>query len=370
MKCSKCGKEFDGNFCPQCGNPANTEERKEDNVREKKEKSERSQEVKKKPYNKISSIAGVIIDIIITLLLLRYNVHIWLIFALWIVVIADIILERKKQNRAQRVLTVISALLVLLAFYEVYNGYQCQKYVNMVQKQKYMDVSYEKLFDHFSKDLSWKCTDQGRFTMVDPKESDRSGSYEAVVSVSGGCYVGDKETTYQLKFNVSKEENRVVATDLDFDGTSYGSTDEIDRFLNSVYRDYLGNDSDSTTSTDLTTEDSSTLDETSTIEADEDDSLERDSDVWFITYNSFYRTRDIGGIEINVMNDAVMFVQCTGSDGTVAEWEMNLKPAEMGDDGEYIYYYGKGIKMSYYPSDHHIHVDGEDNYFGDYYPNE
>ncbi|MDU6471674.1 MAG: hypothetical protein E6529_12760, partial [[Ruminococcus] lactaris] len=78
----------------------------------------------------------------------------------------------------------------------------------------------------------------------------------------------------------------------------------------------------------------------------------------------------IGGIEINVMNDAVMFVQCTGSDGTVAEWDMDLKPTEIGDDGEYIYYYGKGIKMSYYPSDHHIHVDGENNYFGDYYPND
>ena len=36
----------------------------------------------------------------------------------------------------------------------------------------------------------------------------------------------------------------------------------------------------------------------------------------------------------------------------------------------HIYYYGKGIKMSYYPSDHHIHVDGENNYFGDYYPND
>lgn len=70
------------------------------------------------------------------------------------------------------------------------------------------------------------------------------------------------------------------------------------------------------------------------------------------------------------MNDAVMFVQCTGSDGTVAEWDMDLKPTEIGDDGKYIYYYGKGIKMSYYPSDHHIHVDGENNYFGDYYPND
>lgn len=104
--------------------------------------------------------------------------------------------------------------------------------------------------------------------------------------------------------------------------------------------------------------------------AEMDDSFRIDSDVWFITYNSFYRTRDIGGIEINVMNDAVMFVQCTGSDGTVAEWDMDLKPTEIGDDGEYIYYYGKGIKMSYYPSDHHIHVDGENNYFGDYYPND
>ena len=33
------------------------------------------------------------------------------------------------------------------------------------------------------------------------------------------------------------------------------------------------------------------------------------------------------------MNDAVMFVQCTGSDGNIAEWEMNLKPAEIGGDG-------------------------------------
>ena len=60
------------------------------------------------------------------------------------------------------------------------------------------------------------------------------------------------------------------------------------------------------------------------------------------------------------MNDAVMFVQCTGSDGTVAEWDMDLKPTEIGDDGKYIYY----------SSDHHIHVDGENNYFGDYYPND
>lgn len=26
MKCSKCGNEYEGNFCPQCGKPANAEE--------------------------------------------------------------------------------------------------------------------------------------------------------------------------------------------------------------------------------------------------------------------------------------------------------------------------------------------------------
>lgn len=85
--------------------------------------------------------------------------------------------------------------------------------------------------------------------------------------------------------------------------------------------------------------------------AEMDDSFRIDSDVWFITYNSFYRTRDIGGIEINVMNDAVMFVQCTGSDGTVAEWDMDLKPTEIGDDGEYIYYYGNHPDEFYSPAD-------------------
>ena len=37
MKCNKCGKEFDGNFCPRCGNPAlEKKEETETNVKNKK----------------------------------------------------------------------------------------------------------------------------------------------------------------------------------------------------------------------------------------------------------------------------------------------------------------------------------------------
>lgn len=363
MKCSKCGNEYNGNFCPQCGKPADMEEDSAEG------KTTRNAARNTNAY--VTSIAGVIVDAILTALLLHYKVSVLLIGALWIAVLLDIILEKKNQKVAHRIVTVISTLMILVAFYEAYSGYQDKKYIDVVQEQEYMGISYEKLFEHFSKDLEWECTEQGRFTSIDTNESARSGSYEAVVIISGGCYVYNEETTYQIKFDVSKEENRTVATELILDGTSYRSTDEIDRFLNSVYRDYVENDNPVDETDDNSASQSNTLPEKEqTIAHDEDASLKTDSNVWFVTYNSFYRTRDIGGIEINVMNDAVMFVQCTGSEGTVAEWEMNLKPAEIGDDGEYIYYYGKGIKMSYYPSDHHIHVDGENKFFGDYYPNE
>ena len=40
MKCNKCGKEFDGNFCPRCGNPAlEKKEETETNVKNKKAES-------------------------------------------------------------------------------------------------------------------------------------------------------------------------------------------------------------------------------------------------------------------------------------------------------------------------------------------
>lgn len=47
MKCNKCGKEFDGNFCPRCGNPAlEKKEETETNVKNKKAESGLSAESK------------------------------------------------------------------------------------------------------------------------------------------------------------------------------------------------------------------------------------------------------------------------------------------------------------------------------------
>ena len=123
-------------------------------------------------------------------------------------------------------------------------------------------------------------------------------------------------------------------------------------------------DQDMTTAEDF---DGIELDEQEATDVDVDDSLETDPAVWFITYNSFYREEGSGDIEINVMNDAVMFVQCTDYEGNTAEWEMNLQASEIGDEGEYIYY-GTDAELTYYPYDHHIHIDGEVNYSGDYYP--
>lgn len=48
MKCNKCGKEFEGNFCPQCGSPStkNNLNRTLDNPEEKEIKKGFSSESK------------------------------------------------------------------------------------------------------------------------------------------------------------------------------------------------------------------------------------------------------------------------------------------------------------------------------------
>lgn len=32
MKCSNCGREFEGNFCPRCGHPARPPQQREENM--------------------------------------------------------------------------------------------------------------------------------------------------------------------------------------------------------------------------------------------------------------------------------------------------------------------------------------------------
>ena len=60
MKCSKCGNEYEGNFCPQCGKPVNAEENRAEG------KTARNAMRNANTY--IISIAGVIVDVILTVL--------------------------------------------------------------------------------------------------------------------------------------------------------------------------------------------------------------------------------------------------------------------------------------------------------------
>lgn len=201
--------------------------------------SAEEQKIKRKRGALLDNITDIILGIILTVLLIRYNCSSFLIVAFWALEIINRHLEKQGSKKAQKIVTVIGVVIVLYSISQIYNGYQNERYVEVVHEQQYMGVEYEELFENFSNDVEWECIEDGRFTTVDPNEPDRSGSFDAVVTVSGGCYVYDEETTYTLKFNVSKEDNRAVPIELQLYGTMYYSSDEIHRFMDSVYINYV-----------------------------------------------------------------------------------------------------------------------------------
>lgn len=321
--------------------------------------------------------------IVITALLYRYHCSIFLIVGSWIAEIADIIFEKKNLKTVHKVVTSIGVVIALLSCIQIYNGYQNEKYISVVQEQQYRNISYKELFENFSDDLVWECTEKRRFTVVDPNEPGRGGSFEAVVTVSGGCYVYNEETTYNLKFNVSKETNKAVPVELQYYGMNYSSSDEINRFLDSVYRNYMqyvGGISNNIASTERGINNQSTVisenSETNHVQnstdiVNENNSVSENDKFWFKEYDSFYHVRAGDELSVNDMNDTLLFVSFFGINGESMEWELNLEPDEIGVDGEFIYYYGKDFRLSYYPSDHHIYIETSDDlYSGEYWVNE
>ena len=410
MKCSKCGKEFDGNFCPQCGNPASEKkEETEKNVKIKKAESGLSEESK----DVLQGAFAMYMNSRLKFLFLGAFISAVCVFSMGkilsgiMLAVAGVLLMPpilKKFKGKQRIYVIVAIVACLgigiLTGLDAEQSEQASETeAAEAQESENMDEKEDVVAEQVESDKKQiQVGNAVLFTGAD-------GSKQILTIESCEPYTNSAGTFTRVNYKIENTgdieaytvdwnfqlyaDNQVVQTYFCTENTNVSTTLGSGRSLSaSTYYELdpstasvielecydivitLKDENAGINSFVETTEANSDTEADKANTAEMDDSLQTDSDVWFVTYNSFYRTRDIGGIEINVMNDAVMFVQCTGSDGNVAEWEMNLKPAEMGDDGEYIYYYGKGIKMSYYPSDHHIHVDAEDNYFGDYYPNE
>lgn len=396
MKCRKCGNEFQGNFCPNCGekaeieNGANEREAEQkisiDNNPVSEEKKYPKQQGHNKIINNIDLILEVLFTIVITVLLFHYQCSVLLIVGLWLVEFAYIVLWKKKQKTVHTIVTVIGVIIVLLSIYNIYNGYQNEKYVTLVQNHQFMDVSYEKLFDNFSNDVKWECTKHERFTTIDPSESDRSGSFEAVVTVSGSCHIYNELTTYTLQFNVSKDNDLAVPMNLQCYGTNYSSSDDINRFLYSTYRYYMGyanesqnnilyNEPETYANSSMNNSENSdcSTNQESSSNTEENKSGNAGSKIdtsWFLDYDSFYHVRAADDLSIYSQNDVYLFVTFYGFNGENTNWLLNIEPDKIGSDGELIYCDGNDFTLSYYPSDHHIYIiSSNDKYAGEYYPN-
>ena len=189
----------------------------------------------------LALIGEIVVLTVVTVFLNKYSVNLFLIIGLWVISIAAVFFDNCKSKVIQKVIEFIGVFIVGLIIIAVYNGYQDNKYVEMVQEQEFMKVSYLTLFESFSYDLEWKCTERNRFTCIDTKDTSRSGGYEAVVTISGGCYVNNEETNYVLTYYISEGKNEVVPMSLECYGTTYSSRADIQRFINSVYRWYLEN---------------------------------------------------------------------------------------------------------------------------------
>ncbi|MDO5157221.1 MAG: hypothetical protein Q4D51_14800 [Eubacteriales bacterium] len=91
-----------------------------------------------------------------------------------------------------------------------------------------------------------------------------------------------------------------------------------------------------------------------------------DSNIWFVYYNQFQKLGGSESLGVFPMTDALMSVHWMSGMDSV-EWQFGLEPAEIGSDGQMIYYYGKDIVMSYHPDDHHISIQSSDeNFNGEY----
>ena len=305
MKCNKCGKEFEGNFCPQCGSPStkNNLNRTLDNPEEKEIKKGFSSESK----DVIGGAINLYLHSRLKYIFLGAFVSAFCMFSIEKIIsglaltILGILLfppVLKRFWKRQRILVGVVAVLCLGVAIVTGEGTNRSKgtieYVKQYQTQG-LSYSIGELLDMSDLKVKWKYYKEDNTDYVTAEFDDEPGKIKLIFKVE------DYPELYDVLLNGKSNEEL-------YEGFN---SRLFDKEEGSIEKSELGESQDSL--------DDTVTENESVDSQDIDLSLEGDPDVWFITYNSFYRTRDIGGIEINVMNDAVMFVQCTGSDGTVAE---------------------------------------------------
>ena len=193
--------------------------------------SKESEMVQKK-----KSIWPIIEGIILTFVLAYFNADLSVIVLLWITNIVFILEERIENKISNLFLKVVSVILSIMLLSSFYNLYLDNKYENIVKSEKYYAATYEEIFDDFSTYTRWECVGNERFTALDYNKSERyNGGFIGVVTVSGDCFIYDKETEYTLTFYISENDNDVIPVELEIGGQDY--SDNINAFLLTAYNE-------------------------------------------------------------------------------------------------------------------------------------
>ena len=237
MKCPNCGNEVNDNICTNCGTKItgdgtpilenSTEEENQESLVESED-----EETVGKFFLNVGIEAAIVIGFSIYF---RCNLIIPILYTITQIIV--FVCEKKNKKTGKLVVGVISLILAAVCLWNIYNGYQDNKYIKIAQKENYesIDMDYKWLFDEFSgSKVKWTCKKREDFTVVDPIEDHiKSGSYNAIVTVKGPCTLYDEPTKYLLTFYVSK--NKTVPVKLILDGITYNDSSDISNFIWSVY---------------------------------------------------------------------------------------------------------------------------------------
>lgn len=72
MKCSNCGREFEGNFCPRCGHPARQPQQQGENIPAQAAPADAPVPETKRKTNRLA-IAGFVLALLVFLLTFMFN---------------------------------------------------------------------------------------------------------------------------------------------------------------------------------------------------------------------------------------------------------------------------------------------------------
>lgn len=91
-------------------------------------------------------------------------------------------------------------------------------------------------------------------------------------------------------------------------------------------------------------------------EMDSQDGIMDSKNTWYRKYSSFYNEETGNKLSVYCEDNIQFGVDYQGENETCG-WTFNIEPADISDNGELIYYYGKGLRLTYYPIENYICIE-------------